>query len=358
MISLRGATRRAPRRLLAAAGLLVLAACGQPLYVARLGLAEARILLRRQPIPEVMAKPDVTPELRERLALVLKARSFARDHLGFEVGDSYTTYASVSPGETTVQVVSAAYRDRLEPYTWWYPVAGRVPYRGFFDPAAAHAEARRLAERDLDVDVRPASAFSTLGWFADPLLSTTANAGPVSLVTTVLHELFHQTLYVRGEPAFNESAATFAGERGAIAFFCTGPGADPERCEKARAAWAETRARARVLQRLAARLRRLYASHPDPSERELRRTALARAAARALERRGLAGADDLVPPNNARLLGALLYATSLDDFAALAPGDTDPGPGLRALVAAARGAPDPFRSLAALAEERGKLQSG
>jgi predicted aminopeptidase len=356
---LRGAAWRAPRLLLPVVALsLLLAACGQPLYVARLGLTEARILLRRQPIPRVMSRPDVSPELRERLELVLAARAFARDQLGFEVGDSYTTYAAVSPGETTVQVVSAAYRDRLESYTWWYPIAGRVPYRGYFDPGAARAEAHRLAQRGLDVDVRPATAFSTLGWFADPLLSTTATAGPVPLVTTVLHELFHQTLYVPGEPAFNESAATFAGERGAVAFFCTGPGADAARCETARTEWAATRARARVLERLAARLRRLYASHPALHERERAREALARLAARSLARRGLDGGDDLLPPNNARLLGALLYATRLDEFAALAPDDTDPGPGLRALVAAARGAPDPFRSLAALAGERGKLQSG
>jgi len=336
---------------------LAVGGCGQPLYVARLSWTEARILLRREPIERVITRPDVDPALRERLRLVLAARSFAHDQLGFEVGDSYTTYAAVTPGETTVHVVSAAYRDRLKPYTWWYPVAGRVPYRGFFDRSAAQSEANRLAARDLDVDVRSAVAFSTLGWFADPLLSTTAEAGPVSLVTTVLHELFHQTLYVPGESAFNESAATFAGERGAIAFFCTGPEADAKRCEAARTAWAETRVRARVLQHLAARLRRLYAEHLPAAERERERTVLTAAAGRTLTRRGLDD-DDVVPPNNARLLGALLYATRLDDFAVLAPGDSDPGPGLRALVASARGAPDPFESLAALTAEWGKLQSG
>src|SRR5262249_4219519 len=160
------------------------------------------------------------------------------------------TYAEVTPGETTVHVVQAAYRDRLKPYTWWYPIAGRVPYRGFFDPSAAQAEAKRLEGSDLDFHVRTAGAFNPLGWFAGPLRSTTAEAGPVSLVTTVIHELFHQTLYVPGESAFNESAATFAGERGAIAFFCTGPEADPRRCEVARTNWAETRIRARVLQHL------------------------------------------------------------------------------------------------------------
>src|SRR5262249_2620711 len=97
--------------------------------------------------------------------------------------------------------------------------------------------------------------------------------------------------------------------------------------------------------------------HLPAAERERERTVLTAAAGRTLTRRGLDD-DDVVPPNNARLLGALLYATRLDDFAVLAPGDSDPGPGLRALVASARGAPDPFESLAALTAEGAKSQGG
>ena len=313
---------------------------------------------RREPIREVIAESETDAELRERLELVLAAREFARDRLGFRVGESYGSYAAVAPEEATIHVVSAAYRDQLVSYTWWYPVAGRVPYRGFFDERAAHAEAARLGRRDLDVDVRPAIAFSTLGWFADPLLSTTAEADAVPLVTTVLHELFHQTLYVPGEPAFNESAATFAGERGAVTFFCERDGPDAPRCREAQASWKATRARARVLGRLADKLRRLFEARPAPARRERMRGELAADAARTLERRGLGGESDVLPPNNARLLGALLYATRLDEFEALAPGDADPGPALRLLVVATRGESDPFRVLAPLAAERGKLQRG
>jgi predicted aminopeptidase len=170
--------------------------------------------------------------------------------------------------------------------------------------------------------------------------------------------LFHQTLYLPGETAFNESAATFAGERGAIAFFCEREGPASVRCREAQKYWDETLARANVLNRLADKLRRMYASHPPPAQREQARSRMAAAAARLLERRGLGGADDVLPPNNARLLGALLYASHLDEFEALAPSDVDPGPALRILVAATRGKDDPFRVLGGLAVERGKLQNG
>lgn len=333
----------------AAVALVAISACS-PLYVARLGWTQARILLNREPIPALLARPDLDPAMRERFELVLATRTFARDRLGLTVGDSYTTFAEIDGG-ATVHVLSAAHRDRLESYTWWYPIAGRVPYRGFFDPGDAANEAKKLSAESLDVDVRPALAFSTLGWFADPLLSTTAAEAPDDLVETVIHELFHATLYVPGQSAFNESAATFAGHRGAIAFFCDGPGHDEQRCARSRKRWAAVRARARVLGRLQQRLERLYAVKLPVAVRERQRTRLAEAAARTLERRGFRGRDELVPPNNARLLGALLYATSLDDFEALAPGDADPGPALRAMVETVRGADDPFAAVQAAAAE-------
>src|SRR5262249_4932431 len=143
------------------------------------------------------------PKLRERLELVQRGRAFAGDVLRLRGGGSYTTFADVD-GEGVVWVLSAAHRDKLEAYTGWWPVVGRVPYQGYFERADADAAASRLPAQGCDVDVRSASAFSTLGWFADPLLSTTARYGPVSLTETVIHELFHATLYVPSHVDFNE----------------------------------------------------------------------------------------------------------------------------------------------------------
>jgi predicted aminopeptidase len=327
-------------------------AVGSAGYLLHAGWSEARILWRRRPIAELLTRPDLDAALRARLELVLAVRRFADGPLGLAVGDSYTTFADVAPDER-VFVLSAARRDRLEAYDWWYPLVGRLPYRGFFDRDAAEAAGQALAARDLDVEVRSAVAFSTLGWFADPLLSTTADGSPVEVAETVIHELFHSTLYVPGEAAFNESAATFAGCRGAVAFFCAGgPGADAGRCAEARMRWSSMRARGRLLTRLAARLVRLYAAAPPPRVRERLRAGVVAAAGAALERRKLGRRSELVPPNNARLLGELLYATRLDRFEALAPHGEDLGAALGALVAATRGSHDPFAALETLASRR------
>jgi predicted aminopeptidase len=339
--------RRAAASLAVAMLALAATGCGTAGYLLQSGLAEARILWRREPIAHVLARPDLEANLRERLRLVLEVRRFAEDPLGLRVGDSFSTFADVD-GSAVVWVVSAARRDRLEAYTWWYPVVGRVPYQGFFERDAAERAARALQAKGFDVDVRPASAFSTLGWFADPLLSSTAKAGPVRLTETVIHELFHATLYVPGATVFNESAATFVGHRGAIAFFCGGPGDDAERCAEAAREWRTLRAHAQLLDRYARRLRALYARAPAVRVRERARTRLAAVATRALVRRGLGAAEELSPPNNARLLSMLAYETDLETFEQLAPGDTGLAGAIGRIVGAARGAVRPFEAVRAL----------
>ena len=187
-------------------------------YISRAAYEEARILARRQPIERLVVRENTEPVLRAKLALVLAARQFAIDSLGLEAKESFTTFSQLDR-DTLVLVVSAAYRDRLQLKTWSFPVVGSFPYKGFFDFAEARKVAAQLRADGFDVSVGASSAFSTLGWFNDPLVSTTVRQDSVTLVNTVLHELLHNTYFAKGKVSFNETFAAFVGGRGAEHFF-------------------------------------------------------------------------------------------------------------------------------------------
>lgn len=177
----------------AAAAATLLAGCNIG-YIARGAYEEARILWNRKPIPQVIADPELAPEIRARLETVLAVRDFARDRLGLRVGGAYTTVSPVDKG-AIVYVVMAAPRDSLEPYQWWFPIVGAVPYRGYFNEDEAKSLAKEMEEKGYDTMVRPAVAFSSLGFFNDPLLSNLLRLDKVELAGVITHELFHRTYF-------------------------------------------------------------------------------------------------------------------------------------------------------------------
>jgi predicted aminopeptidase len=225
-------TRRIPPGLLVGIVLIPLAllvfSCSgcSPVYVAKAGWAEMKILTGRRPFDEVIADPETDEETRRKILLARQARSFAIHKLGLDAGDSYTSFTQLE-SDTLAWVLSAAYADRLESKTWWFPIVGRVPYRGYAGEDSARKAEEELREEGFDTYLRTTSAFSTLGWFADPLLSSVLRSDDVELVTTILHEIAHNHLFVPGYVRFNESFATFVGRRGAIRFFC-GPEGTPQ----------------------------------------------------------------------------------------------------------------------------------
>src|SRR6476661_964136 len=127
-------------------------------YLTRAGFEETRILQSRQPIERLAGRSDIDPTLRRSLGLVLATRDYAAP-LGLEAKETYTTYADVGR-DTLLLVLQAAPKDCICPYTWKYPIVGRIPYKGFFDPRAARREAERFSSRGYDIYLRPAAAFS------------------------------------------------------------------------------------------------------------------------------------------------------------------------------------------------------
>ncbi len=257
------ASRRPRRRLrLGAAlalGLVLLSLTPTGCFLSRAGYEQGRILARRKPIAKLVEQGGVDARTRDKLRLVLDARRFAVDSLGLDAGRSFTRYTDIGR-DTLVLVLSAAHRDRLEAYSWWFPIVGRVPYKGYFDFGAARRAARGLRARGFDVYLRPSSAYSTLGWFDDPLLNTTLQEDSVDLANTVVHELTHNTFYAPGQAVFNESFASFVGAYGSGRYFAVR--GDTASARRAESRWADDQLLAGFWQALASRIDSAYAAHP------------------------------------------------------------------------------------------------
>jgi len=171
------------------------------------------VLRKSEPISEVIATTDKSDPLADRLRLVQEARRFSIDELGLPDNKSYRNFADIER-DFVVWNVFAAPEFSLQPKRWCFPVAGCVSYRGYFSKQAAVRESERLAKRGYDVAVGGVTAYSTLGKFNDPVLSSMMRWDDVELVGVLFHELAHQVLYIKDDTAYNESFATAVEEFG------------------------------------------------------------------------------------------------------------------------------------------------
>lgn len=195
----------------AAAAMLLLAGCTPLGYYAQSVGGHLAILRAARPVPEVLQDATLSDGLRRKLMLAQHIRRYASDRLALPDNRSYTAYADLHRAAAVWNVVAAPpYSLTLK--SWCYPVAGCVGYRGYYDEAAAQAEAARQRAEGLEAAVYPVPAYSTLGWLdwlgGDPLLSTFIGYPDGELARIVFHELAHQRFYVSGDTVFNESYAT------------------------------------------------------------------------------------------------------------------------------------------------------
>jgi predicted aminopeptidase len=192
-------------------------ACAGPGYYAQAISGHWRLMRAREQVADILADPATDPELARRLRSARDLLSYAERDLDLPADDSYSSYVETGRSAVVWNVVTTP-EFSLEARKWCFPVAGCVPYRGYFNRAGAERFASHLRDRGLDVSVRPATAYSTLGWFSDPLLDTMLSDDELQLAATLFHELAHRRLYLKGDTAFNEAFATFVGREGVRAW--------------------------------------------------------------------------------------------------------------------------------------------
>jgi predicted aminopeptidase len=202
-----------PRCAAVVAILLVFPSCQTIQFYGQAMGGQWQIVQRARPNPQVIADPKTSAELRKQLIVVEGIRQFASDHLFLPGEESYGRYADLGR-QHVVWVVYAAKEFSLEPKTWFYPAVGSMNYRGYFREKDAEALAASLRVEGYDVCIGGVDAYSTLGWFHDPVLNTFVGYPDVDLAETIFHELTHRKVFRAGDTVFNESLANTVAEEG------------------------------------------------------------------------------------------------------------------------------------------------
>ncbi|MBC7457148.1 MAG: aminopeptidase [Bdellovibrionaceae bacterium] len=167
---------------------------------------------------ELLKKHTFTEDQKNKILLSQKARVFAFEKLKLKETKNYSTYIDLGRPYVT-WVVQAAEKWQMKTYEWSYPIVGNMPYKGFFNEADAEEEAREMQKKGYDTYVRGVSAYSTLGWFQDSLLSSMLRYKEHDLVNTIIHEITHTTIYIKNNADFNEKLAVFIGAKGSEMFY-------------------------------------------------------------------------------------------------------------------------------------------
>ncbi|WP_339513221.1 aminopeptidase [Pseudomonas sp. RL_15y_Pfl2_60] len=299
--------------------IVLLSGCSSLDYYSQLLNGQVDLLQRRQTISQLLSDPQTDAQLRRRLALSQQARSFASQQLALPDNQSYRVYADVQR-PFVLWNVFATPEFSLKPELHCFPIAGCVAYRGYYQQGRARGAAALLKQQGLDVYMGGVEAYSTLGWFDDPLLNTMLRWSDERLVSVIFHELAHQQFYVAGDTEFNESFATFVEQQGLRQWRAEHdqPAADPP-ADQQREQFTQ------LVLKTRARLETLYASGKSAEQMRQGKQAefeLLRAEYHDLRQRSWGGVgryDGWInsPINNAKLLPFGLYDQWVPAFAKL-----------------------------------------
>ena len=308
------------RRSVPMLAILLLSGCSSLSYYTQLASGQLALLRAREPVADVIADPQRDPTLRDRLLKSQQAREFASRQLHLPDNQSYRLFADIHR-RYVVWNVFATGEFSLDPVTHCFPIAGCVAYRGYYDQNAARGEAALQKLDGKDVYVSGVEAYSTLGWFNDPIISSMMTWGDERLATLIFHELAHQRFYVKDDSEFNESYATFVEQEGTRQWRAA-RGMPPE------TASSETQRRDQLTQLVLATRDRLKALYAEPLSADVMRQRKAAEFERLRHeyqqmRDSQWGGDKrfdswvYAPMNNARLLPIGLYDQWTPAFAAL-----------------------------------------
>lgn len=201
------------RLILAGLALALVVGCQSLTYYTQAILGHSKVMAKARPVEEWLADPATAPDLRERLETARRIREFASKNLKLPENNSYLAYAEINRSYV-VWNVFAAPEFSVEPKKECFPITGCVSYRGFYSEDEARRHAAKLREAGYDVYVGGVAAYSTLGWFDDPLLSTFIRYPDAQVARLVFHELAHQLVYAKDDTTFNESFAVTVEEEG------------------------------------------------------------------------------------------------------------------------------------------------
>lgn len=279
--------------------LLVLTFLLSGCYYVQLVQGQLRVFASQVPIAQALEDAPLSERERQLLSQVPGITRFARLAMGLNVGRGYSTFVDTGTKPISTNV-SACAKTAFKPVLWEFPFVGKAPYKGFFQREDAEREAAKLRKAGYDVRVSNVLAYSTLGWFADPVFRPMLWGGEYGLVSTTIHELTHATVFRPGAAVFNESLATVVGQEGALDFLAQRYGAGSAQVARARQYLADAEVVRAALHAVYNHLDALYRSTRSEAEKL------------ALREKLFAGAQDQLGALSRRLpSGAFAYLGTL-----------------------------------------------